>query len=162
MEGCSKFNQLFFIWVYYHLSSFLRNKNNGLFQMENALKEKTLLKKFVDVYLEMSHLQKSFPSAPVHFPFVRKQLWWNSKSIWKDIFTMKENVYIVVLLWHYRKLHIQSFLYMYIEKWSTRPNWQCLVTSSHYSVRFPGKLFKCRRTTVVGLVSWYYIFNVCT
>ena len=65
--------------------------------MENALKEKTLLKKFVDVYLEMSHLQKSFPSAPVHFPFVRKQLWWNSKSIWKDIFTMKENVYIVVL-----------------------------------------------------------------
>ena len=42
--------------------------------MENALKEKTLLKKFVDVYLEMSHLQKSFPSASVHFPFVRKQL----------------------------------------------------------------------------------------
>ena len=67
------------------------------------------------------------------------------------------------MIYHLQKIPHSKFLLLYVQREGGKYKTKLTMFSDvfHYSVRFPGKLFKCRRTTV-GLVSWYYIFNVCT
>ena len=75
---------------------------------------------------------------------------------------MTENIYFR-MIYHLQKIAHSKFLLLYVQREGGKYKTKLTMFSDvfHYSVRFPGKLFKCRRTTV-GLVSWYYIFNVCT